>query len=198
MRNMHTRTATTALLLTLGGAGMLTGCGGDGRAEPAPTSSTPTSSTPTYDDAYAYKEGEKAIRARTSSFDPLKQTPKAPWITESYRAQVNRTAQKWATEGYTTKGSQTLLSITPKASTKTGPTGWNIVMTACFHDKGRLINPQGEDVTGDSKGNRVPPEGRKVPFDFELVTPDKGKTWAINGVEQNYDEAVAKRCAATS
>lgn len=183
MRHHHTHTAIAlagVAVLTLGAAS----CGKDEPVEPTSSSSSSTSQV-TYDDDYAYAEAKK-VAPKLRKVAAGKPLPKSTtWATASYIKAYNDQVASLKKQGVTEKGSVTIDSMHEETSNPDAVGGWDLTMYECSTSTVRYYK-DGKDVTGTPGDSNTPlPKGPQENVHLmSYTTPDDGKTWQLDKVQQ--------------
>lgn len=182
MRHHHTQTAIAlagVAVLTLGAAS----CGKDAPIEP--TSSSSSTSPVTYDDTHAYTEAKK-VATEWRSVPSGKQLPESSdWATASFIKAYNDQVANLKKQGIAEKGSVRVHSMHEETSNPDAVGGWDLTVYECSTSTIRAYK-DGKDVTGTPGDPSTPlPKGpREAVHLLSYTTPDKGKTWQLDKVQQ--------------
>lgn len=183
MRHHHTQTA-----IALAGVAVLTlGAASCGKDEPVPPTSSSSSSTSqvTYDDDYAYAEAKK-VATEWRNVPSGKQLPESSeWATPSFIKAYNDQVTSLKEQGITEKGSVKVHSMHEETSNPDAVGGWDLTVYECSTSTVRAYK-DGKDVTGTPGDPSTPlPKGpRSAVHLLSYTTPDDGKTWQLDKVQQ--------------
>lgn len=152
------------------------------------TTASPTTSEATYDDEHAFTEAEKAAKQAVAR-DPNSEVPQdASWATASYKAGRAEALADNRKQGIEIKGSRKWTGAKRGASNPDAAGGWDLTMNVCTSNTTRAFK-DGKDVSLGPDGKPLPKGARDVVELYSFVTPDKGKTWQVDQVQQLEGES---------
>lgn len=186
----HRRPAYLATTLAAAAALTLAGCSGDSAADGTDGPSfTPSSSqsetTPTDEEVFAAAE---ASAKKDIALPPGARVPKdATWATDTFRSARAKAAREVEKQGLTFKGATTWRGARPEASEPDAVGGWQVTMHVCTESTTRVYK-DGKDVSAGKDGKPLPKGKRQVAYLYSFATPDDGKTWQVDGAQQEEGE----------
>lgn len=190
MRHLKTTTtlAAAVAVVTL----TATSCSSDPAEGTTSTSGTSSSSPPspsetTYDDEHAFTEAEKIARKAVVRDLNDSIPADATWATESFKAEDAKVDEEWAKQGITIKGTTKFKGTRRGKSVPQAAGGWDLTLHVCSSATTRAYKG-GKDVSLDANGKPLPKGPRDVVELYSFTTPDKGKTWQVDDVQQEEDE----------
>lgn len=152
------------------------------------TTSSPTTSEVTYDDEHAFTEAEKAAKHAISR-NPNEEVPaEADWATDSYRQGRAEALADNREQGIEIRGDRKWTGAKRGASNPDAAGGWDLTMNICTANTTRAYK-DGKDVSLGPDGRPLPKGARNVVELYSFTTPDNGKSWQVDDVQQVEGES---------